>query len=381
MPRANRSIATLLAQADHFIERETGAVVPPMQPSTTFARDEGYALRDGYSYGRNASPTADLAEAILAKLEGAADALVFSSGMSAFTALIETLPQDARVVAPRIMYHGGLDWLMRMSQKRGLKVGFFDAAVPGTLGEAIDAAPTALVWIETPVNPTWDVIDIAEAADLAHRAGAFIGVDSTVAPPVTTRPLELGADLVFHSATKYLNGHSDVTAGVLAVREPSDMWSQVNALRVSLGTVLAPFEAWLLVRGMRTLDVRYERLSANALRIAEHFEGHKSLEAVLYPGLASHPGHGIARRQMQHGFGGMLSLMVRGDGEAALRVARSVELFLPATSLGGVESLIEHRATTEGPNSVVPKTLLRLSVGIEDAGELIADLEQALERV
>lgn len=381
MPRPNTSIATLLAQADHFIERETGAVVPPIQPSTTFARDEHYGLRDGYSYGRNASPTADLAEAIVAKLEGATDALVFASGMSAFTALIETLPQGARVVAPRIMYYGGQDWLMRMSRQRGLEVGFFDAAAPGALGEAIAEAPTALVWIETPVNPTWDVIDIAEAAGLAHRAGAFIGVDSTVAPPVTTRPLELGADLVFHSATKYLNGHSDVTAGVLAVRETSDTWTQVEALRTSLGTVLAPFEAWLLVRGMRTLDVRYERLSANAMRIAEHFEGHRSLEAVLYPGLASHPGHDIARRQMTRGFGGMLSLMVRGDGEAALRVARAVQLFVPATSLGGVESLIEHRATVEGPNSVVPKTLLRLSVGIEDAGELIADLEQALERM
>jgi cystathionine gamma-synthase len=234
------------------------------------------------------------------------------------------------------------------------------------------------VWIETPVNPTWDVIDIAAAAEAAHGAGAILAVDATAATPVLTRPLTLGADLAFHSATKYLNGHSDLTAGVLVTRAIDARWQEITSVRHLMGGVLGAFEAWLLLRGLRTLYLRVERASASALEIARHFEGHPKLAAVLYPGLESHPGHAVAKRQMTGGFGGMLSLLVDGDAAAARAVAARTRLFVPATSLGGVESLIEHRATIEGPHSVVPKNLLRLSIGIEDPADLIADLEQAL---
>lgn len=234
-----------------------------------------------------------------------------------------------------------------------------------------------MVWIEPLANPTWDVIDVRAASDIAHSAGAILGVDATVTPAVTLRPLDLGADIVFHSATKYLGGHSDVMAGVLATRIVDERWEDVKFARTLMGGVLGAFESWLLLRGLRTLHVRYERQAANALAIARHFRHHGGVEAVLYPGLESHPGHTVAKRQMTGGFGAMLSLLVAGGAEAAKRVATRTRLFLPATSLGCVESLIEHRASVEGPNSVVPANLLRISVGIERVDELIADLEQA----
>ena len=238
---------------------------------------------------------------------------------------------------------------------------------------------TTLVWIESPVNPTWDVIDIALAADIAHQAGAILAVDGTVASPVTTRALEYGADIVFHSATKYLNGHSDVVAGVLVTAKLDDRWEEIKLVRTLTGGVLGPFEAWLLLRGMRTLFLRFVKASQNALRLAQHFEGHPGLRQVLYPGLESHPGHAIAKRQMIQGFGGMLSLLVEGGAEDAKRIAGRTRLFVRATSLGGVESLIEHRASSEGPHSEVPQNLLRLSIGIENCQDLINDLEQSLE--
>ena len=223
------------------------------------------------------------------------------------------------------------------------------------------------------------MIDIAATAKIAHDAGAILAVDCTVAPPVTTRALDYGADIVFHSATKYLNGHSDVVAGILVTRELDARWEEIKLVRKLTGGVLGPFEAWLLLRGMRTLFIRFERASSNAMQIARHLENHPKLERVLYPGLENHPGHAIAKRQMTHGFGGMMSLLIKGDAEAAKAVACKTRLFVPATSLGGVESLIEHRATVEGPDSLVPKNLLRLSIGIEHPDDLIADIEQALD--
>ena len=372
------SLETLLAQADHFIEEGTGAVVPPIQASTTFARDADYDLPGAYSYTRSTNPTTRRAEQLIARMEGARDARLFASGMAAFTGLVESFQAGDRIVAPRIMYHGGQDWLRHVRDKRGIAVDFFDPADPDALEQTLRSGPCALAWIETPVNPTWDVIDIARAVELAHDTGSLVGVDSTVAPPVTTRPLELGADFVFHSATKYLNGHSDVTGGVLAARAEDERWDAIGQARLLLGSIMAPFEAWLLVRGLRTLSVRYAKACENALLIARHFERHPKLEQVLYPGLDSHPGHLVAARQMTGGFGGMLSLLVKGGEDEAKRVAGKAQVFLRATSLGGVESLIEHRATVEGEHSVVPKNLLRLSVGIENSDDLIADLEQAL---
>ena len=371
------SLDTLLAQAGHFIDTETGAIVPPLQPATTYARDERYELR-GFSYSRNANPTANHVEDVLARLEGAEDALVFASGMAGIVTFFETLQNGARVVAPRVMYHGSADWLRHLAQRGSIELAFFDASAPGSLEGVLRAGDTSLVWVEPSVNPTWDVIDVRAAAEAAHAAGSLIGVDATVTPPVTLRALDLGADIVFHSGTKYLAGHSDLTAGVLATRSIDSKWEDIKLARTRMGGVPGAFETWLLLRGMRTLHLRFERQSANALAIARHFEGHSRLEAVLYPGLESHPGHEIAKRQMTGGFGGMLSLLVAGDAADAKRIAARTRLFVPATSLGGVESLVEHRASVEGPDSTVPANLLRLSVGIESARDLISDLEQAL---
>ena len=377
MTKTDPSLETLLTQAGHYIDPETGAIVPPIHPSTTYARDERYELQ-GFEYSRIANPTGRRVEEVLARLEGAEDALLFSSGLAGVSTFFETVRSGQRIVAPRVMYHGAADWLRRLAGHRGIDVAFFDTAAPGALERAVQAGKTAVVWIEPSVNPTWDVIDVRAASEAAHAAGAILAVDATVTPPVTLRALDLGADIVFHSGTKYLAGHSDVTAGVLATRAVDARWEGINSARTLMGGVLGPFECWLLLRGMRTLHLRYERQSANALAIARHFEHHPELKAVLYPGLKSHPGHAMAARQMQGGFGAMLSLLIVGDAEAARRVAARTRLFVPATSLGGVESLIEHRATVEGPNSVVPANLLRVSVGIERVDELIADLEQAL---
>lgn len=372
-----RSKATLAVQMDHFVDSRTGAVVPSIQPSITFARDQDYELIGGIRYGRYGSPTCIQAEQMLAKLDGGTDARLFGSGMAACTAVLETIRSGQHIVAPRVMYHGAQKWMRRLSETRGIGLTLFDQTDPGVLQAAI-RPNTALVWIEPIVNPTWDVIDIADAAACAHKVGAILCVDGSVAPPVTTRPLELGADIVFHSASKYLNGHSDVLAGVLITRQQDERWRDINLIRDLSGGVLGSFEAWLLMRGLRTLFIRFERSSENALEIARHFSGHPLVERVLYPGLESHPRHAVAKRQMSNGFGGMMSLCVKGDAADARKVAAGLQLFLIGASLGGVESLVEHRASVEGADSVVPKNLLRFSIGIEPARDLIQDLEQAL---
>ncbi len=373
------SPATRAAQALHSLNPQTGAVVPDIALSSTFARDGDYELRDGFVYGRYANPTTAHAEEILSALDGGAGTLLFASGMAAFVALCETLDNGDHVVLPQVMYHGGLEWIRRLEAKRGLRVSLFDATDPAGLAGAV-RPDTRLIWIESPTNPNWEVIDIAAAAETARENGALLAVDCTVAPPVTMDAMALGADVVFQSATKYLNGHSDLTAGVLSLAKAGPLLDELHLLRKMQGAILPPFAAWLLIRGLRTLYLRYERASANALAIARHFENHPQVEAVLYPGLPAHPGHDIAKRQMTGGFGGMLSLLVKGGAEQARNTARACQVFFPATSLGGVESLIEHRKSVEGPDSPVAANLLRLSVGIEDVTDLINDLEQALER-
>jgi len=367
-----------VAQAMHFIDEKTGALVPPIVSSSTFARDENLELRDGYVYSRYGSPTSDLLENIICELEDGADALTFGSGLAAFAALFETVESGGHIVAPGLMYHGGLTWLRRICKKRKIKLTLFDPGKPETLKSAVEAGQTDIVWIETPTNPTWEVTDIAASAKIAHEAGAILGVDCTCASPVTTQALNLGADIVFHSATKYLNGHSDITAGVLITKDKNALWEDVTEARKYSGSIIAPFEAWLLIRGLRTLFIRYETAAKNALKFAQHFDGHKKIEAVLYPGLASHPQHDIAKAQMTNGFGGMLSVLIDGDFDATQKVVRALNLFLPATSLGGVESLVEHRIQAEGPDSTVAPNLIRFSIGIEDVDDLINDLEQAL---
>ena len=374
------SPATRAAQALHRIDERTGSISPAIDLSSTFARDENYDPRQSYIYGRDGGPTVKHAEALLADLEGGAGSLLFTSGMAAFVALMETLNRGDHVVAPRVMYHAGMTWIHRLTQKRGIEATFFDQTDPAALRNAVRPGQTRIVWVESPTNPNWDVIDIEAAAAITHGAGAILAVDCTAAPPSTMQALALGADITFHSATKYLNGHSDITGGVLTTGKTDPLWEELTFIRTMQGSVMAGFEAWLLIRGLRTLYLRYERASTNALAIAEHFENHKAIEAVLYPGLPSHPGHAIAKRQMQGGFGGMLSILVKGGAARAKDVSRFTQVFVPATSLGGVESLIEHRKAVEGPHSIVADNLIRLSVGIEDVRDLIADLEQALER-
>jgi cystathionine gamma-synthase len=380
--RSNRkpSLQTHIAQALHFVEEDTGAVVPAIQPAATYARDDAYEIRKPYWYRRDGSQTTAHAEAVIAELEGAKESLLFASGMSAATAVIEHLPTGAHVVAPEVMYHGVRMQLLAYEKNGRITLSSYTAGNLDELTAAMRPGETKLVWVETPNNPNWEVTDIAAAAEIAHQAGAKLITDCTGTPPNITRALDFGADISFHSATKYLGGHSDVTAGVLSMREVDESWEQIALIRKLQGTVLQSFDAWLLIRGMRTLFLRVEKASANAMAIAKHFEGHPALEAVLYPGLPSDPGHDVAKRQTDGKFGGMLSIIVKGSEQTAIDVCRFTEIFYPATSLGGVESLIEHRKTVSGEGFPVHPRLLRLSIGIEDADDLIYDLEQALAR-
>ncbi len=371
---------TLLAHAGHYLDTSTGAIIPPISLTTTYARDEHYALRDSaLGYQRNNATTNVHVESLLAQLEGGTQAQLFSSGLAAATSLFSCLSPGDHVVLPKVCYYALRNWVIEFTGRWGLSIGWYDAHNIDSLEQAVSAGKTRLVWVETPANPSWDITDIAAAADIAHRVGALLATDSTVSTPIITRPIEHGADFVVHSATKYLNGHSDVLAGAVIARADSDYWQQIKSHRTHAGAVLGPFEAWLLQRGMRTLHLRVARASESAMAIAQTLQQHPAVERVHYPGLASHPGHTTAQRQMENGFGGMLSVLLRGGEAAALRVAKATRLFLPATSLGGVESLIEHRASVEAEGSPVAKNLLRLSIGVEHTGDLIDDLQQALD--
>ena len=375
----NLTPETLAAQALGRVDAATQALVPAVHPSTTYQRDADGGYSSGRGYSRPHNPSYDEPEDLLARLEHGSDCLLFASGMAAATAVFQSLLPGDHVVAPRIMYWALRTWLVDFAMSWGLEVEFVDTSDLAALAAAIRPGTTRLVWLETPANPTWDIADIAAAAKLAHAVQARVAVDSTVATPVWTRPLELGADLVVHSASKYLNGHADVLAGAIVCAEEDSFWHRIRAWRRDAGAVLGPFEAWLLLRGMRTLFVRVERSCESAMAIARHFEGHPRLSKVLYPGLPDHPGHVVAAAQMTGGFGGMLSIRHIAGEAAAMATAARVTVFKRATSLGGVESLIEHRASIEGPSTPVPDDLLRLSIGLENPDDLIADLEQALD--
>ena len=371
---------TIAAQALGWVDETTKAVSPPIHMSTTYIRDADNQYRNGRVYARDHNPSFDQAESVLCALEHGTQAALFASGMAAATAVFQALKPGDHVIAPKVMYWSLRNWLVNFATQWGLQVEFIDVHDPLQLQRALQPGKTRLVWAETPANPLWTITDIAATAEITHKAGALLAVDSTTASPVLTRPLTLGADIVMHSATKYLNGHSDVIAGALVTRENSEYWKRVKMVRAQIGGTMGSFEAWLLLRGMRTLFLRVDAACRSAQRIAEHFEGHTQIAEVLYPGLASFAGHAVAAKQMQGGFGGMLSIRVKAGEAAAIATAANVELWKRATSLGGVESLIEHRASVEGAGTPVPFDLLRLSVGIENTDDLIADLEQALKR-
>jgi cystathionine gamma-synthase len=360
------------------IEPVTKAIVPPVHMATTYLRDDDNRYSSGFSYGRPDNATVRQAEAVIAALEGGAGAMLLGSGMAAATAVVLALEPPAHIVAPKVMYWALRKWLTTDAPRYGYSVDLVDMTDLAAVAAAVRPGVTKLVWIETPGNPLWTITDIAAVARIAHQAQAMVAIDSTAATPVFTRPLALGADLVMHSATKYLNGHSDVIAGALVTARDDDFWARIGAVRAQHGAILGPFEAWLLLRGMRTLDVRVRTAAESAVRLAEAFGGHPAVSAVLYPGLATHPGYDVAARQMEGGFGAMLSIRVGAGETAAIRTAAQVALWKRATSLGGVESLIEHRASVEGPTSPCPPDLLRLSVGLEDADDLFADLDRAL---
>jgi cystathionine gamma-synthase len=372
---------TIAAQALGLVEPTTKAVVPPLHLATTFVRDPDNQYRAGYAYGRPDNATTRQAEAVLATLEEAHEAALFGSGMAAATAIVLALPAASHIVASQVMYWAFRHWLATEAPRLGHRVDFVDSTDLAAMAAAIKPGATRLVYVETPGNPLWTISDIAAIAGIAHAAGALLAVDSTVATPVFTRPLQLGAHLVMHSASKYLNGHSDVIAGAVAAARPGEAWERIKTMRTQFGAVIGPFEAWLLLRGLRTLDIRVRTQAATALLIATRLARHARVTDVLYPGLAEHPGHAVAARQMTGGFGAMLSIRVVGGEGAAIAVAAKVQLWKRATSLGGVESLIEHRASVEGAHSPCPPDLLRLSVGLEDPDDLLDDLDQALNAV
>jgi cystathionine gamma-synthase len=369
-------IETLAVHAGHEVDSDTAAVTPAIHLSTTFEREVDGSFRKGFIYARDANPNRDALERCLAELEGGSDAAAFSSGSGATFAALQALSPGAHVIAPDDAYYGTRRLVRDIMGRWGLEASFVDMTDLDAVRRAIRPRATRLVWVESPSNPLVRVVDIRGVAEIAHDAGAMCACDNTWATPVITRPFELGADLVMHSTTKYLGGHSDVLGGMLVGRDP-EFFRSVRAIQKGVGAIPSPFECWLTLRGIRTLPWRMRAHSSNAAQVARFLEGHRNVVAVHYPGLESHPGHAIAKRQMAL-FGGMLAVVVDGGREAAMSLTGRLRIFTRATSLGGTESLIEHRASVEGPETRAPEGLLRLSVGLENAEDLIEDLEQAL---
>ena len=369
-------LETLAVHAGSDPDPATGAVTPPIHLSTTFMRGADGAYPLGYVYTRSANPNRQALETALAALQGGVEAAAFASGSAAASAVLRSLAPGERVILPRELYHGIRKLVDGALVPWGLGVDYVDL----TDLEALRAAwrpETRLVWVETPSNPLLSITDLAAVSEFAHARGARVAVDATWTPPGVADPFVLGADLVMHATTKYLSGHSDVLGGAVVTARADEGWERVRFLQQNEGAVPGPFDCWLTHRGLRTLPYRMRGHTEGALRVAAFLEGCPEVTHVYYPGLASHPGHAVAERQMLS-FGGMVSMRVRGGEPAAMKVAARVRLFTRATSLGGVESLIEHRASIEGPGTTTPGDLLRVSVGLEHPDDLIADLAQAL---
>ncbi|PZR76960.1 MAG: cystathionine gamma-synthase [Chthoniobacterales bacterium] len=368
-------IETLAVHAGHAVDAATGAVAAPIHLSTTFERDAEGNYPHGYVYGRSANPNRHALEEGLAALEGGEDAAAFGSGLAAASAILQALAPGDHVIAPTDVYHGVTKLLREIYLPWGLAVSFVDLTKIDEVRQAF-TPKTKLVWMETPSNPLMKITDLAAVAEGAHANGASCICDNTLAP-IVQRPLDFGADFVMHSTTKYLGGHSDVIGGAIIARKAAGLFERVREIQTTCGAVPSPFDCWLILRGMRSLPWRMRAHSENAFQVANWLADHSRVEAVHYPGLASHAGHEIAARQMS-AFSGMLSFEVRGGREAALGVTAKTEIFIRATSLGGVESLIEHRATIKGEDPRTPQGLLRLSIGLEHPDDLIEDLAEAL---
>ncbi|MPR35438.1 trans-sulfuration enzyme family protein [Salmonirosea aquatica] len=367
---------TLALHHSDFKDKNAAAVVPPLYLSTTYERDENYELPQGYLYTRAGNPNRHQLEQALAALEGGSEAMAFASGQAATMTLLQCLKAGDHVLIPDDAYYGTPALLQELFLLWGLTFTKVDTTDLAAIKEAI-RPETQLIWLETPSNPLLKVSDLTAVSKLAREHGLLSVCDNTWATPVLQRPLDLGCDVVMHSTTKYLGGHSDVLGGALVFKQKSEMSERARQIQTLGGAVPSPFDCWLVARGIKTLAVRIRQQSANAQRLAEFLENHAAIERVHYPGLTSHPGHKVAQRQMILS-GGMLSVQVRGGKEEALAFVKKLNLFTVATSLGGVESLIEHRASTEGPDTLTPQNLLRVSVGLEHADDLMADLDQAL---
>jgi cystathionine gamma-synthase len=369
-------LETLAIHAGQQVDPSTGAVIPPIHLSTTFERavDGGYP--SGYIYTRSGNPNRTMLEQNLAALEGGSDCAAFSSGQAAAMSVFQALRPGDHVIAPDDAYHGIKRLLRELMQDWGLTHTLVDMRDPANVAAAL-TPQTKLIWIETPSNPLLKIADIAAIAAIAQQHGAWCAVDNTWGTPALQRPLDLGADLSMHATTKYLGGHSDVLGGAVITRRNDELFARIRTIQSNGGAVPSPFDCWLVLRGVRTLAVRMREHCANAQRVAEFLAAQPQVERVHYPGLADHPGHAVAARQMR-GFGGMLSVQIRGGEAAAAQFAAGVRIFTRATSLGGTESLIEHRYSVEGPESTTPKNLLRISVGLEHIDDLIADLAQSL---
>jgi len=368
---------TLGVHAGRDVDPATGAITIPLHLSTTFERDADGGYSRGYVYGREGNPVRAALERCITELEGGYETVAFPSGMAAAFAVLQSLRPGDRIVVARDTYFGVRELLIDYFPQWGIDAAFVDANDAGALREAC-TPPTRMLWIETPSNPLLEVIDIEAAAAVAHRAGALLVCENTFTSPVVQRPFRHGADAVVHSVTKYLSGHSDVLAGAVVFKEAGEFKRRVRAFQSNAGSTIDPFSAWLTLRGVQTLAIRMRAHCNNALAVARFLESHPAVTRVHYPGLESHPGHAVAKKQMR-GFGGMLSFELRGGRAEAFAMLANLKLVARATSLGGTHSLIEHRASIEGPHTRAPESLVRLSVGIEHPDDIIADLKGALE--
>lgn len=369
-------LETIAIHAGAEADLETGAIASPLHLSTTFKHGPAGERVAGYEYQRESNPTQDRLEVCLAALEGGERALAYASGMAAMAGLLESLPNDSHVLIPKDCYTGLRYLGSEFLNLRGIEAQALDMSNLASVRAALKPN-TKLIWAETPSNPLLAIADIAALAEIAHQHGALLACDNTFATPVLQQPLKLGADVVMHSTTKYFGGHSDVMGGALVFAKANELYDTVAHRRHITGNIASPFNSWLILRGARSMPARMAWHCRNAMLVAEFFAAQPEVETVNYPGLSSHPGHEIAKQQMSD-FGGMLSVQFKGGREAALRFASRVKIFTNATSLGGVESLIEHRASTEGDNPTSPQNLIRISAGLEHPDDLIADIQQAL---
>jgi cystathionine gamma-synthase len=368
---------TQAIHATNLVDETAGAIATPIFLTTTFTRDADGSYPKGHMYSRNSSPNRDALEKGLAILEGGAKAFAFASGLAAVSAVFQCLKSGEHVLMPAVGYYASMKLAEEIMGPWGLQMSQVDMEDLEAVRAAIQPN-TKLIWVETPANPLLGISDIQAICKLAHSHGIFVGVDNTIATPILQNPISLGADIVMHATTKYIGGHSDVLGGAIIVREENDWSARIKRVQILMGATQNPLDCYLLARGLKTLPLRMREHSASALTLAQKLEKHIAIEKVHYPGLISHPQHELAKRQMPHGFSGMISIQIKGDEANARKVASNLKLFQQATSLGGVESLAEHRKSIEGPDSKTPGNLVRLSIGLEHVDDLWEDLDQAL---